>query len=174
MAHESKTMDATTCSQRSWMSNCNGGKDNEINPTQKEILRDVGRTIAHMVTLNGATIEGARGMIDVMIRALDVGRTSKSSSNYKFPTSTDNESASLITDKDVHQCKACEETDTLSPKLWKQRRDEESCKRFCILISTFRLCLATTPFVASCLLLVGEFVSRRCSLIDFTVERPYA
>ena len=116
-------MDATTCSQRSWMSNCNGGKDNMINPTQKEILRDVGRTIAHMVTLNGATIEGARGMIYVMIRALNVGRTSKLSSNYKFPTSTVNESASLITDKDVHQCKACGETDTLSPKLWKKRRD---------------------------------------------------
>jgi hypothetical protein len=62
-------------------------------------------------------------MIDVMIRALDVGRTSKLSSNYKFPTSTVNESASLITDKDVHQCKACGETDTLSPKLWKKRRD---------------------------------------------------
>jgi len=45
------------------MSNCNGGKDNEINQTQKEILRDVGRTIVHMVTLDGATIEGARGMI---------------------------------------------------------------------------------------------------------------
>ena len=80
------------------MSNCNGGKDNMINPTQKEILRDVGRTIAHMVTLNGATIEGAREMIDVMIRALNVGRTSKLSSNYKFPTSTVNQSASLITD----------------------------------------------------------------------------
>ena len=80
------------------MSNCNGGKDNKINPTQKEILRDVGRTIAHMVTLNGATIEGARGMIDLMIRALDVGRISKLSSNYNFPASTVNESASIITD----------------------------------------------------------------------------
>ena len=58
------------------MSDCNGGKDNKINPTQKEILRNVGRTIVHMVTLDGARIEGAREMIDVMIRALDVGRHS--------------------------------------------------------------------------------------------------
>ena len=57
------------------MSNCIGGKDNVINSTQAEILRDVGRTIVHMVTLDGATVEGARGMIDVMIRALNVGRT---------------------------------------------------------------------------------------------------
>ena len=74
-----------------------------------------------MVTLDGATIEGARGMIDVMIRALDVGRVSKLSSAYKFPVSKVDESTYLITDKDIHRCKACGETGTLSPKLWKKR-----------------------------------------------------
>ncbi len=64
------------------MSNCIGGKDNVINSTQAEIIRDVGRTIVHMVTLDGATIKGAREMIEVMIRALDVGRTSKLSSYF--------------------------------------------------------------------------------------------
>ena len=73
-----------------------------INSTQAEILRDVGRTIVHMATLDGATTKGAREMIDVMIRALDVGRHSKSSSTYKFPASTVQESANLITDKDVY------------------------------------------------------------------------
>jgi hypothetical protein len=33
------------------------------------------------------------------------------------------ESVNLITDKDVHRCKACGETGTLSPQLWKKRRD---------------------------------------------------
>ena len=116
-------MDVTHMFSKIMMSNCNGGKDNEINQTQKEILRDVGRTIVHMVTLDGATIEGARGMIDVMIRALDVGRVSKLSSAYKFPVSKVDESTYLITDKDIHRCKACGETGTLSPKLWKKRRD---------------------------------------------------
>jgi len=58
-----------------------------------------------------------------MIRALDVGRVSKLSSAYKFPVSKVDESTYLITDKDIHRCKACGETGTLSPKLWKKRRD---------------------------------------------------
>ena len=77
-------MDATHMFSKIMKSNCNGGKDDEINQTQKDILRDVGRTIVHMVTLDGATIEGARGMIDVMIRALDVGRVSKLSWPISF------------------------------------------------------------------------------------------
>jgi hypothetical protein len=116
------------------MSNCIGGKDNVFNSTQAEILRDVGRTIVHMVTLDGATIEGAREMIDVVIRALDVGRVSKLSSTYKFPASTVNESANLITDKDEHRCKACGDTDNFSPKLWKKRRDcpnDFECPNYC-------------------------------------------
>ena len=104
------------------MSNCNGGKDNEINSTQAGILRDVGRTIVHMVSQDGATLEGACGLIDVMIRTLRVGRTSNSSSANKLPASTVDETANLITDKDVHRCKACGDTDTLSPKLWKPSR----------------------------------------------------
>ena len=74
-------MDATTCSSRSNMkSNCNSGKDNTVNSTQARILRDAGRTLVYMVTLDGATIEGARGLIDVMVRALEAGRVSKFSS----------------------------------------------------------------------------------------------
>ena len=103
------------------MSNCNGGKNNVINSTQAEILRDVGRTIVHMVTLDGATVEGARQMIDVMIRALGVGRVSNFSSTNMFSVSTVDEPAVLITHKDVHRCKARGETDALSPKLWKKR-----------------------------------------------------
>ena len=54
-----------------------------VNMTRRRILEsDVGRTILHMVTLDGATIEGARGIIDVMIRALEVGRVSKLSSTF--------------------------------------------------------------------------------------------
>ena len=74
-------MDATTCSSRSNMkSNCNGGKHNTINSTQAGILRDAGRTMIRMVTLDGATLEGARGLIDVMIHALGAGRISNLSS----------------------------------------------------------------------------------------------
>ena len=116
-------MDVTHMFSKIIMSNCNGGKDNEINSTQAGILRDVGRTIVHMVSQDGATIEGACGLIDVMIRTLRVRRVSNFSSTNKIPVSTVDESANLITDKDVHQCKACGETDTLSPKLWKKRRD---------------------------------------------------
>ena len=116
-------MDVTHMFSKIMMSNCNGGKDNEINSTQAGILRDVGRTIVHMVSQDGATLEGACGLIDVMIRALSVERISNFSSTNKIPVSTVDESANLITDKDVHRCKACGETDTLSPKLWKKRRD---------------------------------------------------
>ena len=87
-----------------------------INPTQKEILRDTGRTMINMVTLDGFTIEGARGLIDVMIRALEVGRFSKFSSINRISVSRFDESVNLITDKDVHRCKACGETGTLSPQ----------------------------------------------------------
>ena len=112
-------MDATTCSSRSNMkSNCNGWKDNKVNSIQAEILRDAGRTMINMVTLDGVTIEGARGLIDVMIRALEVGRFSKFSSINRISVSRFDESVNLITDKDVHRCKACGETGTLSPQLW--------------------------------------------------------
>ena len=111
-------MDATHMFSKIMTSNCNGGKDNEINSTQAGILRDVGRTIVHMVSQDGATIEGACGLIDVMIRTLRVVRIPNFSSTNKIPVSTVDESANLITDKDVHRCKACGETDTLSPKLW--------------------------------------------------------
>ena len=69
------------------MSNCNGWKYNKVNSTQAGILRDAGRTMTNMVTLDGATIERARGLIDVMIRALEVGRFSKLSSINKIPVS---------------------------------------------------------------------------------------
>ena len=64
-----------------------GGKYNKVNSTQADILRDAGRTLTNMVTLDGATIEGACGLIDVMIRALDVERFSKFSSLRKVPVS---------------------------------------------------------------------------------------
>ena len=77
-----------------------GKKDNEINSTQAGILRDVGRTIMHMVSQDGATIEGASGLIDVMIRTLRVRRVSNFSSTNKIPVPTVDESANLITDND--------------------------------------------------------------------------
>ena len=80
-----------------------------------------------MASQNGATIEGACGLIDAMIRTLRAGKISNFnfSSTNKIPLSTVDESANLITDdyKDVHRCKACGETNTLSPKLWKKFRD---------------------------------------------------
>jgi len=48
-------MDVTHMFSKIIMSNCNGGKDNKINSTQAGILRDVGRTIVHMVSQDGAT-----------------------------------------------------------------------------------------------------------------------
>ena len=105
------------------LSNCNGGKNNEINPTQAGILLDVGRMIVHMATQEGATLEVASGLIDVMIRTLGVRLISNLSSTNKFPVSLVDEPTNRITDEDVHQCKACGKTDTLSPKLRKRRRD---------------------------------------------------
>jgi len=99
------------------MKKFNGGKYNKVNSTQARILHDAGRTIINMVTLEGVKLEGALGLIHVMVRALDVGRISKLSSTKKFQASTVDESASLITDKGAHRCKACGKTDTLSPNL---------------------------------------------------------
>ena len=87
--------DVTHMFSKIMMSNCNGGKDNEINSTQAGILRDVGRTIVHMVSQDGATIEGACGLIDVMIRTLRVRRVSNVSSTNKIPVSTVDESTNL-------------------------------------------------------------------------------
>ena len=55
-----------------------------------------------MVTLDGATIEGACGLIDVMIRALDVERFSKFSSLNKV--SKVDKFADLVTEKDIYRC----------------------------------------------------------------------
>ena len=104
------------------MSNCNGGKDNEINSTQAGILRDAGRTLVNMVTLDGATIEGARGLIDVMARALEAGRFRKFSSINKIPGSKVDASANLVTDKDMYRCQHCTMNDALTPKLRKARQ----------------------------------------------------
>jgi hypothetical protein len=54
-----------------------------------------------MVTLDGATIEGACGLIDVMIRALEVGRFSKFSSLNKVSVSKVDKFADLVTEKDI-------------------------------------------------------------------------
>ena len=71
------------------MSNCNGGKDNEINPTQAGILLDVGRMIVHMATQEGgASFEVASRLIDVMIRTIGVSRFSNFSSINPFPMLT--------------------------------------------------------------------------------------
>ena len=72
MTHGSKTMDVSNMLNKI-MKERNGGKDNAINSTQAEILRDVGRTIVHMASQDGAIIEGACVLVDVMIRTLRVG-----------------------------------------------------------------------------------------------------
>ena len=84
MTHGSKTMDVSNMLNKI-MKERNGGKDNAINSTQAEILRDVGRTIVHMASQDGATIKGACVLIDVMIRTLRVGRISNTQNIQEKP-----------------------------------------------------------------------------------------
>ena len=115
------------------MKECNGGKYNKVNSTQADILRDAGRTLTNMVTLDGATIEGACGLIDVMIRALDVERFSKFSSLNKV--SKVDKFADLVTEKDIYRCQHCTKSDALTSKLRKVRQqypDDFKYPNFCM------------------------------------------
>ena len=115
-------MDVTHMFSKIMMSNCNGGKYNKVNSTQAGILRDAGRTMIHMVTLDTVTFESARGVVDIMLHVLGVGRISKFSSLNEEPVSKVDKFADLITNKDIYRCQHCTKNDALTLKLRKARQ----------------------------------------------------
>ena len=113
-------MDATHMFSKIMMSNCNDGdSDNNLSPEEVAELVQIGTTFVNGLLLGVATEKMVANSVALLFSTISKYSEIKNSA----PARKVDRLAYLITDQDTYKCQACGETGTLSPKLWKKRRD---------------------------------------------------
>ena len=111
-------MDVTHMFSKIMKSNCNGGfSDNNLSSEEVAELVQIGTTFVNGLLLGVATEKMVANSVALLFSTI-----SKHSEIKKSAPKVDGV-AYLITDQDTYKCQACGGTGTLSPQLWKKRRD---------------------------------------------------